>query len=114
MLKPDLSHFSHVRALGGMITKRSSFSTALTSPLAAHTMQRVREASPDLVKALLLDNADGQGFDPALGFGTAGIASLPWACRLSLDFLARCFEGSVQRQHRQFEPRYVSTARKSI
>jgi Subtilase family len=81
MLKPDLSHFSHVRALGGMITKGSSFSTALTSPLAAHTMQRVREASPDLVKALLLDNADGQGFDPALGFGTPGIASLPWECR---------------------------------
>jgi hypothetical protein len=80
MLKPDLSHFSHVRALGGVIISGSSFSTALTSPLAAHTMQRVREASPDLVKALLLHNADGQGFDPSLGFGTPAASSLPWEC----------------------------------
>ncbi|MFT9291446.1 S8 family serine peptidase [Gluconobacter oxydans] len=81
MLKPDLSHFSHVRTLGGTIISGSSFSTALTSPVAAHTMQRVREASPDLVKALLLHNADGQGFDPALGFGTPAVTSLPWECR---------------------------------
>jgi hypothetical protein len=33
------------------------------------------------VKALLLHNADGQGFDPALGFGTPAIFSLPWECR---------------------------------
>lgn len=84
MLKPDLSHFSHVRALGGNIISGSSFSTALTSPLAAHTMQRVRDASPDLVKALLLHNADGEAFDPALGFGTPAIASLPWECRQGL------------------------------
>jgi len=81
MLKPELSHFSHVRALGGAIIRGSSFSAALTSPLAAHTMQRVRDASPDLVKALLLHNADGQGFDPALGFGTPAVTSLPWECR---------------------------------
>jgi len=81
MLKPELSHFSHVRALGGTIITGSSFSTALTSPLAAHAMQRVREASPDIVKALLLHNADGQGFDPALGFGTPAVTSLPWECR---------------------------------
>lgn len=81
MLKPDLSHFSHVRALGGAIISGSSFSTALVSPVAAHTMRRVREASPDLVKALLLHNADGEGFDPALGFGTPAVTSLPWECR---------------------------------
>jgi hypothetical protein len=44
-------------------------------------MQRVGDASPDLVKALKIDNADGQDFHPARGFGTAGIASLPWECR---------------------------------
>lgn len=81
MLKPDLSHFSHVRALGGTVIAGSSFSTALTSPLAAHTMQRVREASPDLVKALLLHNSDGENFDPALGFGTPAVSFLPWECR---------------------------------
>ncbi len=82
MLKPDLSHFSHVRALGGVVIRGSSFATSLTSPLAAHTMERVREASPDLVKALLLHNSDGVNFDPALGFGTPKAASLPWECRL--------------------------------
>ncbi len=81
MLKPDLSHFSHVRALGGVVIRGSSFATSLTSPLAAHTMERVRDASPDLVKALLLHNSDGANFDPALGFGTPTAASLPWECR---------------------------------
>jgi hypothetical protein len=81
MLKPELSHFSHVRAIGGSLIKGSSFSTALTSPVAAHTMARLREASPDLVKALLLHNADGHAFDPALGFGTPDASTLPWECR---------------------------------
>ena len=81
MLKPDLSHFAHVRALGGVLIRGSSFATSLTSPLAAHTMQRVREASPDLVKALLIHNSDGMNFDPALGFGTPTVNSLPWECR---------------------------------
>lgn len=84
MLKPDLSHFSHVRALGGVLISGSSFATSLTSPLAAHTMERVRDASPDLVKALLLHNSDGVIFDPALGFGTPTTASLPWECRPGL------------------------------
>ena len=81
MLKPELSHFSHVRALGGSLIKGSSFATALTSPLAAHTMARLRDASPDLVKALLLHNADGQAFHPSRGFGTPGASTLPWECR---------------------------------
>ena len=81
MLKPDLSHFSHVRALGGVSIRGSSFATSLTSPLAAYTMERVRDASPDVVKALLLHNSDGVNFDPALGFGTPTRASMPWECR---------------------------------
>ena len=81
MLKPDLSHFSHVRALGGSVIRGSSFATALTSPLAAHTMQRLRDASPDLVKALLLHSSDGEIFDPSLGFGSPAGDSLPWECR---------------------------------
>ena len=81
MLKPDLSHFSHVRAIGGSLIKGSSFATALTSPLAAHTMHRLRDASPDLVKALLLHTSDGETFDPSLGFGTPADGVLPWECR---------------------------------
>ena len=81
MLKPDLSHFSKVRALGGTIVQGSSFATSLTSPLAAHTMTRVRESSPDLVKALLIHNSDGAAFHPARGFGSPTAMSAPWECR---------------------------------
>jgi hypothetical protein len=81
MLKPDLSHFSHVRALGGVLITGSSFSTALTSPLAAHTMARLRDPSPDLVKALMLHNIQGDGFDPTFGFGSPVPSALPWECK---------------------------------
>lgn len=81
MLKPDLSHYSHVRALGGAVIKGASFATALTSPLAAHTMHRLRDASPDLVKALLLHHADGGIYDPSVGFGTPRVEAMPWECR---------------------------------
>ncbi len=81
MLKPDISHFSHVRALGGAVISGSSFATALASPLAAHTMDRLREPDPDLVRALLIHTADGDGFDTAKGFGTPDATNLPWECR---------------------------------
>tara|TARA_R110002049_G_scaffold60783_2_gene162837 strand:- start:88 stop:1635 length:1548 start_codon:yes stop_codon:yes gene_type:complete len=81
MLKPDLSHFSKVRVVGGIVTSGSSFAAALTSPLAAHTMARLREPTADMVKALILHHAGGQGFDPAWGFGSPGASTLPWECR---------------------------------
>ena len=81
MLKPDISHFSHVRALGGAVISGSSFATALASPLAAHMMDRLREPDPDLVRALLIHNADGDGFDAGKGFGTPEAAYVPWECR---------------------------------
>lgn len=81
MLKPDISHFSHVRALGGAVIAGSSFATALVSPLAAHTMDHLRQPDPDLVRALLIHRADGDGFDTATGFGTPDAAYLPWECR---------------------------------
>ncbi|MEW5421933.1 S8 family serine peptidase [Amorphus sp. 3PC139-8] len=81
MLKPELSHFSNVRVIGGVIAKGSSFATALTSPLAAHTMARLREPTADMVKALMLHHAEGDRFDPAFGFGSPGAATLPWECR---------------------------------
>lgn len=81
LLKPDASHFSHVRALGGAIVEGSSFATALTSPLSAHTMDRLRAPTPDLVKALLIHHADGDGFSETTGFGSPNSEVLPWECR---------------------------------
>lgn len=81
MLKPELSNFSEVRVIGGEIRKGSSFATALTSPVAAHTIAQLRDPSPDLVKALLLHNTDLNAFDPNRGFGTPVANPLPWLCR---------------------------------
>jgi hypothetical protein len=77
MLKPEVSHFSHVRVLGGLVTAGSSFSAALTSPVAAHTIERLRDRCPDLAKALLLHSASEGRYDSALGFGSPG-ATMPW------------------------------------
>lgn len=79
MLKPDVAHFSHVRAIGGTNIAGSSFSAALTSPLAAHTLARLKDPTPDLVKALLIHQCDGKGFDPAIGFGSPSV-TMPWNC----------------------------------
>lgn len=81
MLKPELSNFSKVRAIGGVIINGSSFAAALTSPLAAHTMVRLRDSSPDMVRAILLHHADGDAFDPMLGFGTPEVTTFPWECK---------------------------------
>lgn len=81
MLKPDLSHFSHVRAIGGGLIKGASFSAALTSPLAAHTFAKLKEPRPDLVKALLINGTGHEQFDPAFGFGTPNADFLPWECK---------------------------------
>lgn len=97
MLKPDLSHFSNVRVLGGLLTQGSSFATALTSPLAAHTAQRLRDPKPDLVKGLLLHRADGLGHDTAFGFGAPG-PTLPWDCApgyVTLQWTARLRPGAA-------------------
>jgi hypothetical protein len=81
LLKPDTAHFSRVRALGGAIVEGSSFATALTAPLAAHTMHRLRQPSPDLAKALLIHNATGSGFHQNVGFGSPSAEQLPWECQ---------------------------------
>ena len=81
LLKPDTSHFSRVRALGGGIEEGSSFATALTAPLAAHTMHRLRGPTPDLVKALIIHHADGDSFSNSTGWGSPSIVTRPWECR---------------------------------
>lgn len=80
MLKPEVSNFSHVRALGGAAVKGSSFATGLTSALAAHTMMRLSDPSPDMVRALLIHNANSEIFTPNLGFGSVADRTPPWEC----------------------------------
>ena len=81
MQKPDLSWFSRVRMLGGQERVGSSYSTPLVSSLAAHAFANLKDPAPDLVRALLLNTAELESFDNALGWGTPYNGHLPWLCR---------------------------------
>lgn len=80
MLKPDLSWFSELRMLGGGVQTGSSYATPLVSALAAHTFENLKDPSPDLVRALLINNCELEAHDRALGWGTPWQGHLPWVC----------------------------------
>ena len=80
MVKPEASNYSRTRVLGGSHATGSSFSTALSSALAAHTFERLSDPSPDMVRALLVQHAGRQKFCPKTGFGSLGGQALPWEC----------------------------------
>jgi len=79
--KPEISWFSTVRALGGTEQTGSSFATALVSSVAAHAFHNLKNASPDLVRALLLNTADRGAYDERLGWGSPCVVNeVPWKC----------------------------------
>lgn len=80
LLKPEVSTHSTVRVIGGKIVTGSSFSAANISPIAAHTFENLRDSTPDLVKALLINNGDIGNFCPTRGWGTPVHDNLPWMC----------------------------------
>ena len=81
MLKPDLSWFSELRVIGGASEKGTSYSAPLVSSLAAHTFQKLKNATPDLVKALLINRSEIENHDNSLGYGTPWEQEqLPWIC----------------------------------
>lgn len=82
MKKPDLSWFSELRMIGGGVEVGTSFSTPLVSSLAAHTFANIKEASPDLVKALLINKSELESHNDSIGWGTPWSEdSLPWLCQ---------------------------------
>lgn len=82
MKKPDLSWFSELRMIGGGVEVGTSFSTPLVSSLAAHTFANIKEASPDLVKALLINKSELESHNDSIGWGTPWKEeSLPWLCQ---------------------------------
>ena len=80
MLKPDLSWFSTLRMIGGTTACGSSYATPLVSVLAAHTFARLKEPSPDLVRALLINLAEQEEHKLRIGWGTPYHGYLPWVC----------------------------------
>lgn len=53
---------------------------ATVSSLSAHTFANLKEPSGDLVRALLINMAEGERHDPALGWGTPWNGHSPWTC----------------------------------
>ena len=80
MLKPDVSWYSRLRMLGGGSHTGSSYAVPLVSSLSAHTLANLKDPSADLVRALLINMADGDRHDAALGWGTPWDGHLPWTC----------------------------------
>lgn len=80
MLKPDLSWYSKVKVLGGVVDTGTSYSTPLVSRLAAHTWERMKTPTPDLVKALILNQGDLSQYNHALGWGSPVVNEHPWEC----------------------------------
>ena len=80
MLKPDLSWFSTLRVIGGGTARGSSYATPLVSGLAAHTFANLKEPTPDLVRALLINLAEQEAHKARLGWGTPYHGHLPWNC----------------------------------
>ncbi|CRM76720.1 S8 family serine peptidase [Pseudomonas sp. 8 R 14] len=81
MKKPDLAWYSELRVLGGRSEIGTSFSTPLVSSLAAHTFSNVKNATPDLVRALLINRAELYSHSNGLGWGTPWEENkLPWHC----------------------------------
>lgn len=81
LFKPEVSWFSPLRGLGGETLTGSSYATAITSALAAHTFHNLREPTPDLVRALLINASERETFHHRLGWGTPYQNDrLPWVC----------------------------------
>lgn len=82
MKKPDLSWFSHLRMIGGVTNTGTSYSAALISSLASHTFLNLKNPTPDLVRALLINGAERTSHCNDLGWGTPWSSdSLPWLCK---------------------------------
>lgn len=79
-LVPQLTSFSPLRILGGVISHGTSFPTGLISALAAHTFHNLRDPVPDMVRALLVNRTDLDGYDNAMGWGTPSADHMPWNC----------------------------------
>lgn len=81
LMKPELSWFSTLRGLGGLPDTGSSYATAIVSAVAAHTFHQLKTPTPDLVKALLINTAEKNSYDPKLGWGSPCLKSpTPWEC----------------------------------
>lgn len=95
-LLPHVTSYSPLRLIGGVVSRGTSYPTGLISALAAHTFENLRDPTPDLVRALIVEKTDLQAFDIGLGWGTPCHENMPWVCSpgtVSLTFRANLKPG---------------------
>lgn len=95
-LIPHVTSYSPLRLIGGVISRGTSYPTGLISALAAHTFENLRDPTPDLVRALIVEKTDLTAFDVGLGWGTPCHTNMPWVCSpgtVSLTFRANLKPG---------------------
>ena len=81
LLKPEVScHSKLIIDKYGNYAEGSTVSAALMSPLVAHTFENLKNSTPDLVKALLINKTDLIIHDLKLGWGTPSFENYPWEC----------------------------------
>lgn len=88
LLKPDMSWFSDVRVIGGVRVTGTSYATPLVSRLAAHLWDNLRNPTPDLVRALLVNHCDLEDYDCKIGWGSPVFNKEPWHCPSGTAILA--------------------------
>src|ERR1700730_5181041 len=97
-LVPHVASYSPLRILGGIISLGTSFPTGLLSGLAAHTFDNLRDPTPDLVRALIINRSDLMSFDKHLGWGTPCNENMLWNCApgsVTLAFRAMLRPGAL-------------------
>jgi hypothetical protein len=79
-LVPQVTSFSPLRILGGVLSHGTSFPTGLISALAAHTFHNLKDPVPDLVRALVVNRTDLESYNNKIGWGTPSSDHMPWNC----------------------------------
>jgi hypothetical protein len=95
-LVPQVTSFSPLRILGGVLSHGTSFPTGLISALAAHTFHNLRDPVPDLVRALVVNRTDLETYHNQMGWGTPSSDHMPWNCApgtVTLAFRAKLRTG---------------------
>ena len=78
--KPEVSNLSTLRTIGGKSTTGTSFAAPLISRLAAHTIDKVNNCTPDMARALIINGTDLKTYCLTRGWGTPDPTYQPWDC----------------------------------
>ncbi len=79
-LCPDLSWYSRLRVIGGKTVRGTSYSAPLVSRIAAYLFANLKDPTPDLVRALIINSADRATHDYQLGWGSPTSEYDLWNC----------------------------------